>query len=366
MRPAGRIVICGGGAIGATTALFLARRGAQPLVVERRRPAAAASGKAAGFLALDWCAGTPLDALARASFALHRELADELGHDRMGYRPMDALMTAATDEGDLERYRRLPNPEWIDGNAVAHEVIGSPATTAQVHPRLFTTAVMEAAVEAGAELLTGVVDGLERDEADGAVRGVAVDGEVRPADTVVLALGPWTAQAQRWAALPQVFGSRSASVVLGTAAPAQAVFSEYVTSDGQRRQIEIYPRADGTVYVSGQPEHGALPDDPDEIVPGDEAVAALHHAAGVHSSMLRDAPVVATSACYRPLTRDGVPLIGPVPGAPGLFLGTGHASWGILNSPATGRMLAEMILDGASLSLDAAPYAVERLPLGRI
>jgi glycine/D-amino acid oxidase-like deaminating enzyme len=66
-----RVVICGGGVIGACTAYFLRRRGIDVTVVERTEVAAAASGKAGGFLALDWCAGTPLDALARRSFPLH-------------------------------------------------------------------------------------------------------------------------------------------------------------------------------------------------------------------------------------------------------------------------------------------------------
>ena len=66
-----RVVICGGGVIGACTAYFLARRGIDIIVVEGTAVAAAASGKAGGFLALDSCAGSPLDALARRSFGLH-------------------------------------------------------------------------------------------------------------------------------------------------------------------------------------------------------------------------------------------------------------------------------------------------------
>ncbi|MDX6556297.1 MAG: hypothetical protein QOD86_2492 [Miltoncostaeaceae bacterium] len=360
-----RIVICGAGAIGASTAYFLTRRGARPVIVDRARPGAAASGRAAGFLAVDWNVGTPLDALSRASFALHRELAEALGPERLGYRPTDAIMVAAADEGDLERYRRLPNPGWLDGNVAAHEEIGTVETTAQVNPLSFTRTLVEEAVAAGAELVTGVVDGLALD-ASGAVTGISVDGAHRVADAVVLALGPWTSQAQRWIALPQVFGSRSASIVLGADVPPQVVFSEYVSPRGERKTVEIYPRAGGAVYVNGHPEHEGLPDDPDAIVANAASCDELHRIAGVHSSALREAEILVRSACYRPLTVDGVPLIGPVPGVPGAYLATGHASWGILNAPATGRMVSEMILDGRSHSLDAGPFALTRLPAARI
>ena len=218
----------------------------------------------------------------------------------------------------------------------------------------------------GAELVTGVVNGLSVDEGSGAVTGVSIDGAVHPADVVVLALGPWTSQAQRWVALPQVFGTKSASIVLGADVPAQVVFSEFIDRDGRRSTIEMYPRPGGAVYVAGHPEHDALPDDPDVIAPSDGACDELHRIAGVHASALGEAEVVARSACYRPLTVDGIPLIGPVPGVPGAYLATGHASWGILNAPATGRMISEMILDGRSHSVDAGPFALSRLPGGRI
>jgi glycine/D-amino acid oxidase-like deaminating enzyme len=62
-----RIVICGGGAIGAAIAYFTSRRGARSTVIERHAVAGAASGRSGGFLALDWCGGSPLDRLAGAS-----------------------------------------------------------------------------------------------------------------------------------------------------------------------------------------------------------------------------------------------------------------------------------------------------------
>ena len=45
------------------------------------------AGKAGGFLAVDWCDGSPVGNLARLSYKLHRELPSDLGDD-IGYRPV--------------------------------------------------------------------------------------------------------------------------------------------------------------------------------------------------------------------------------------------------------------------------------------
>src|SRR4051794_41932133 len=75
------VLICRGGVIGASIAFFLSCRGVRPVVIERTGLACAASGKSGGFLALDWCDGTPLESLARRSFALHARLPAEIGGD---------------------------------------------------------------------------------------------------------------------------------------------------------------------------------------------------------------------------------------------------------------------------------------------
>src|ERR1700742_4037326 len=97
-----RVVVCGGGVVGAWTALHLGRRGVDVTVVERTEVAAAASGKAGGFLARDWCAGSPLDALARRRFALHARLPEEIASD-WGYRPMTAYSGLVASNGDPRR-----------------------------------------------------------------------------------------------------------------------------------------------------------------------------------------------------------------------------------------------------------------------
>src|SRR4029078_10551127 len=97
------VLICGGGVIGACTGYFLARRGVDVTVVERTDVASSASGKAGGFLALDWCAGSPLDALARRSFALHASLHKEVDGDR-GYQRLIAYSGRVVAERDKRRH----------------------------------------------------------------------------------------------------------------------------------------------------------------------------------------------------------------------------------------------------------------------
>ena len=48
--------------------------------------------------------------------------------------------------------------------------------------------------------------------------------------------------------------------------------------------------------------------------------------------------------CLSDFFSDGFPLIGKVPGYKGAYIATGHSCWGILNGPATGEALAQMIL----------------------
>jgi glycine/D-amino acid oxidase-like deaminating enzyme len=55
-------------------------------------------------------------------------------------------------------------------------------------------------------------------------------------------------------------------------------------------------------------------------------------------------------------------LIGRVPGVEGAYIATGHSVWGMLNAPATGEAMAELILDGAARTVDLAPFDPSRLP----
>jgi glycine/D-amino acid oxidase-like deaminating enzyme len=352
-----RVLVVGAGAIGASIAYHLAARGAGVMVLERKAVACAASGKSGGFLALDWCDGTPLMALARRSFALHAQLAASLDGD-WGYRRM------TTYAGEVSRSPALTlgaEPGWISPNVAITGQIGSTVTTAQVHPAAFTIGMMREAEARGAEVLLGKTEGLLR--RDGDVVGVLFNGEALEADAVVIAMGPWSILAAKWLPLPPVFGLKGHSLVFQTGAmiPPEAAFLESAEPDGSILSPEIFPRADGTTYVCGISSESDLPQDPGLVAPDDGAIDRLKALCDRLSPILARAPVLASQACFRPVTADGLPLIGAVRGARGAFVATGHSVWGILNAPATGEAMAELILDGAARSVDLSPFNPARL-----
>ncbi|KAG2498200.1 hypothetical protein HYH03_003953 [Edaphochlamys debaryana] len=375
-KPAPRVVICGGGIIGAATAYYLAARGLGPgvTIVEREEPACAASGKAGGFLALDWNDSSPVGPLARLSYGLHAQLAAELGAERVGYRGVHTLQVVGVEKAPAGAKGRLRGgealPDWVDGHVLGVSDMGDPATTAQVHPRLLTHALIAAAEARGAVLRRGCVEGLRLQAEEGAggrgrrVTGVKVDGAVLPADVAVIAMGPWSDAARAWLApwLPPVSGQKYHSVVLRPSEPVtpHMLFTGFKTAAGRTVEPEVYPRPDGSVYVCGEPQALPVPPAQAQVTVEEELGDNIRRVAGSLASCLREAPVEARQACYLPLTPDGVPLVGPVPGVAGALLGTGHSCWGILNGPGTGLVLAEMIAEGKASSCDVEGLAPAR------
>ncbi len=357
-----RVVICGGGVIGACTAYFLARRGVEVTVVERTEVACAASGKAGGFLALDWCAGSPLDALARRSFALHAGLASEIDDD-WSYRRMNAYSGAVVRDRDARRHAPAAL-DWLSAGTVISHRIGSPDTTASVNPRKFTRAMMRAAQQHGAQVRLGQVTGLVRRGTESIVKGIEVEGSVIEADAVVIAMGPWSKLAAEWLPLPDVFGQQSPSLVYDTGAdvPADALFLEYRDASGDEVTVEVFPRADGSTHVCAFSGPAPLPLDPAQVAPEPDVIDRLRSICERLSPAFSPERIIAKQACFRPITRDFVPLIGRAPRTEGAYVATGHNVWGILNAPATGEAMSELIVDGTAHTVDLTPFDPVRLP----
>ncbi len=354
-----RIVICGGGAIGAAIAYFLSRRGATPVVIEPHEVGGAASGKSGGFLASDWCHGTALDRLARRSFLLHAELADALGNP-WGYRRLDTFAGYAAENDGAARSGERP---WLSASVTLSGRLGGPQTTAIVEPRAFTQGLMNAARQRGAELVHAAAVDLLRSP-NGAAKGVVLEsGGTVEGDAVIVAMGPWSILATRWMPLPVVFGYKGHSLVFrtGDAVPAEALFLEYREASGELLTPELFSRADGTTWACAVSSTAALPVDPADVRPDDGAHERLERLCRIVSPALASAPIVARQACFRPVTEDGLPLIGAIPGVEGAYVATGHNVWGMLNAPATGEAVAELLLDGTARHVNLARFAPGRL-----
>ena len=359
------VIICGGGVIGASIAYFLSLRKIATTLIERTGVANGASGKSGGFLALDWCQGTPVDALARRSFQLHAQLAETLGAQaelNWGYRRLNTLSVVASERRNHQATAREHTPAWLGSAAAVVAQLGDEQSCAQIDPALFTQSLMRAAAMGGVQLRSGVVEGVALADDGSRVTGVYVDGETLHADVVVIALGPWSMLACQWLPLPAVYGLKGHSLLFRFRPedPA-ALFVELENDTGEIQTPEVVPRMDGTTYVSGLSGVAPLPVDPAQVAPDPGAPERLRAMTTAFAPALGACEVVATQACFRPVTADGLPLIGRVPNVDGAFVATGHSVWGMLNGPATGEAMAELIVDGAATHVDLAPFDPARL-----
>eukprot|EP01125_Pyxidicula_operculata_P006089 TRINITY_DN2121_c0_g1_i1.p1 TRINITY_DN2121_c0_g1~~TRINITY_DN2121_c0_g1_i1.p1 ORF type:complete len:216 (-),score=46.25 TRINITY_DN2121_c0_g1_i1:596-1243(-) len=210
-----KIVILGGGVIGSSIAYHLTLKKAKPIVVERCKVAAAASGKAGGFLAMDWCDSGPSKQLARLSFKMHEDMSNGVASN-CGYRKLDTLAidVNAKSNGD-DDYPSLPG--WVSPRHVQScQVIGTQKNTAQVHPELFTNALMNTALANGAQLKIACAKSIILSSDQKKVVGVELDdGTKLEADVVVVALGPWC-DTLNFKKLPSITGRKAHRFLLLT------------------------------------------------------------------------------------------------------------------------------------------------------
>ncbi|KAJ2399642.1 hypothetical protein GGI23_002525, partial [Coemansia sp. RSA 2559] len=65
-------------------------------------------------------------------------------------------------------------------------------------------------------------------------------------------------------------------------------------------------------------------------------------------------------ACHLPVHARGIPVISKVPSSKGLYIAAGHGCWGILNGPATGLAVSELLIDGECSTLDLSNFRLNR------
>jgi glycine/D-amino acid oxidase-like deaminating enzyme len=378
--PATDVIVIGGGIVGVSTAAHLAASGRRVVLLERSEIAAGASGRNSGVVQ------HPFDPilvdLHLETLALYRALA---GTGLEGFRlpPEPAGLLMVTHDADVARGLAAAlaathaglSPRFLDpGEARAVEPslaadvaacrldIGYP-----VAPAAATRAYAAWATQLGVDVRVG-----ERARPwlqSGRVAGVELaSGRRLTAEQVVVAAGPWTPElvdpSGAWRPIRSSWG---VVVAVALADPPVHVLEE--------AEIEIEPGTDPTetraavgesfslVTAGGASSLGSTfldaEPDPNALVPALVA-RGIGYVPGLAS-----AKVGAHRVCARPLSLDGLPLVGPVPGIDGLWVAAGHGPWGISTGPASARLLADLIDGRASApppALDPARFALP--PLG--
>ncbi|WVR05142.1 hypothetical protein IAU60_002154 [Kwoniella sp. DSM 27419] len=380
MTPApSNICIIGGGIAGVSTAYFLATHplrspSTRITLVEGTKIAAAASGKSGGFLAKDWHGAATAD-LSAMSYELHKSLAEEFGGEKWGYRTVDTL--SVETDATRKSKRSAPLPWLPEGLVHSSRSLGGHSTTAQVHPGLFTEFFANKFLEKpGTEVIVGRATSLALGDG-GAPRSVGVkrgpagsegDKEDLAADVVVLAAGPWTGSlaeqllGNKVGGRLGVTGHRAHSIVLRTQEQLSGtcLFTSMTLADGSAGEPEVYARPDGTTYICGAGDDAPLPPTAAQVSPDPKAIRKLHGQAQSLSPVFTQAKgvqVIAEQACFLPIADRGRPLVGKVRGVEGVYVGSGLSCWGITQGPGTGKVLAEMILEGKAKSADVSKLA---------
>jgi glycine/D-amino acid oxidase-like deaminating enzyme len=379
------VVIVGAGIVGAACARALARAGARVTVLDRGAAAAATSAHGEGNLLVSDKGPGPELELAQVSLlrwaALADELADELGpgfpsveHDAKG-----GLVVVTSAEGltGLTEFAASQRASGVEATVVSAErarelepdlapgVVGAVhyPQDAQVQPVSAAEALLASARRAGAEVRTGIEVTGPLVGADGRLTGVVTSrGEVA-ADAVVVAAGPWSAEAaERLGSWIPVRPRRG--MVLVTTPMLQRIRHKVYDGDyfaaTQSAGAELQTSAviestrGGTVLIGSSREQVGF----DERFRAEVPAEMARRAVAVFPFLART-NVMRSYVGFRPYMPDHLPVIGPDPALPGLWFATGHEGAGVGLAPATGDLLAAQLL-GLEPPVDPRPYAADR------
>ncbi len=363
-------LVVGGGIMGMLVARELHRLGMQVTLLDRERPGRQASWASAGILAeTERHAADAVGALRahgqRMFPGLVAELRDETGMD-VDYVENGLLIPALNDDEAawLERDTRAMNAygevgEFVSGAALreAEPSLGPLVVAARLSPggnvevRRLVRALEIANLRAGVTIESGVQVTAVLRQGD-AVSGVRTQVGDRHAPLVVLAAGSWSGQ---------IAGVDPAIPVVPQRGQILALWPNL---DGPRRVIltpgdpYLVPRLDGRLVVGATRE----------LVGYDASLTAggqawLLSAAIALVPSLERAPILEQWVGFRPLSQDGVPVIGPA-AVRGLYYITGHGPVGIAPAPASARLLVSLI-QGTPPPFSPAPYAPSRFTSGR-
>lgn len=364
------VVVIGGGIAGAAVALDLVDRGFAVNLVDAERPGAAATGASAGMLAPQYESPgrTALFDLLVAARAFFPDFARRL--ESLSGRPVpvrwDGMLVAnhgAREREDAEAAVRWQRAAGQPAEIVAIDearwlqpgVAGEPESfvwlpaEGQVDSQALALALPDALAATTTRLITGrrVTDLLT---ADGRVRGVRLaDGRALGADVVVIAAGAWSGQLR---GLPRPLPVR----------PVRGHLLRFPAGSAPLRRIlathtgrYLVPRDDGSILAGSTMDDAGF----DRSLSEREMDIVQRSAARLLPA-LADVSPVERWADLRPISADGLPVIGPDPDIHGLHYATGYGRNGILLGPLAGRIVADLVATGAA-EWDWQAFAADRL-----
>ena len=355
--PSPDVIVVGAGIAGSLTAYLLAKSGASVTILEADSVGSHASGFAFGGLGPLEGAGIPDHILDFSVWCFERhksiyeELLEETGIDTQ-FHLRDRLNLAFTEEeADYQKQAiawqsELPGyrVEWVSPEeAVKAEPRTNPdcigASYAQgtgaVEAYRYNLAVAQAAEKHGATIVQRRVTGLLGD--GGKCRGVKLETGEMAADRVVLAGGPWTGGMSEWC---------------GVEIPVRPLKGQIIRLQLAENPMVASLNYAGS-YAASKPDGLIWAGTTEEDVGFDEELttAARDKVMGDLLKMapsLAEAELVQQTACLRPLTPDGMPIVDAVPGWDNLYLVTGGGRKGILWSTGMAHGVADLILRGSS------------------
>lgn len=355
------VLVIGGGVLGLTSAWELARCGLQVTLLERGAVGTEASWAGAGMIPPGDRTSSQGHTLAAWSAQLWPQLSGELreatGLDN-GYRRCGALQFEVPGEDPLaaaiEHWRHLDvriEPVQSDRlPSLAGSVNPSHAPAAllpdfaQVRNPWHLRALRQGCAALGVRVLEESPV-LGWDVHDGRLLAARTPAGNVSAGQFVVAAGAWTSELLRPLGCRLEIEPVRGQIVLYRADPAMLPL---VLEAGRRYLV---PRDDGRILVGSTEERVGFVKATTET-----AVTELMDFAVDLVPGLRKFPVERTWSGLRPAAIRGRPWIGPAREFSNLFVAAGHFRSGLSNSPATARLIRQMIV-GEPLSLDVAPFA---------
>lgn len=349
------VVVVGDGLIGLATAVALAEGGASVCLVGAAR-AGQASHAAAGMLApsVERSTGAAHDFALRARDGYAdfvAGLVERSGHP-VSINERGVLQLALDEAGGAALRERIPaGSRWLSADELARlEPALAHAAGALHHPhdgavdnRALLTALdrlarrerrMTRAGKAGAALVW-----------DGDRPGIRLeDGTVIVGERLVLAAGAWT---------PRLDG-------LPRPLPVEPVRGQLLSVSGSPLDHVVYGPGGYLVPRGGRTVVGSTMERVDfDASTTADGLARVRATGDRICPALAGAPVHERWAGLRPVTPDGLPILGADPDRPALLYACGHSRNGILLGPLTAACITALVL-GEAAPADISPFSVTR------